>query len=526
MSEKGARAQMRSVDAMQIVEIARALAQERDITRLLGLILEKCRLVTAADAGSIYVVEGNQRELGQRALRFKLSQNDSVAFESREFTIPVSMRSIAGASALTQKAINIPDVYALDATAPYSFDRSFDEKVGYRTRSVLTVPLISAQKEVIGVIQLINHKLEQSARLSAAPDNQVGAFDERCEELLQIVAAQAGIALENALLYDEINRIFEGFVRASVQAIEQRDPTTSGHSLRVSVLSTELATAVDRIREGPYKNAAFSARDMKELEYAAMLHDFGKIGVREDVLVKAKKLYPHKLQNIETRFAFVRKQLEAEAFRRKLEVMQRGGGESDLRAVEIEVTANLSELDAAWQAILAANEPTVLKEGEFSRIAAIAQRSYTGPSGELLPLLDPDEVVSLQVQRGSLNESEIDQIRSHVVHTYEFLVRIPWGRSFAGIPEIAGAHHERLNGTGYPNRWTENRIPLPSKIMTVADIYDALTARDRPYKRAVPQERAIAILHDEVKFGHVDAELVRIFCEAQVFKSVERELTY
>ncbi len=531
----------------EIIEISRAISQERDIDRLLNLILEKSRFITGADAGSLYVVEAQAPGVtAERRLRFKLSQNDSVSFPSKEFTIPLSTRSIAGAAAVTRKPINIPDVYELvpsgatpppidrgsllptaeilaKATRPFSFDPSFDQKIGYRTKSIIAMPMISAEEDVIGVIQLINKKRDPRKKLTRPEDaaDEVVPFDQRSEDLLATLASQASIALENALLYDEIRRIFDGFVVASVQAIEARDPTTSGHSSRVSVLSLGLAEAVDRITSGVYKDARFSRRDLKELEYASLLHDFGKIGVREEVLVKAKKLYPGELEAVRARFDFVSLQLENQRLARKLEAMRAGGGESDLAAIDIELDGKKAELDASWALVAASNEPTVLKEGEFTRILEIGQRTYVDACGHVQPLLSTREVTSLQVTRGTLNDQEIGEIRSHVVHTKDFLTRIPWGKNFARIPEIAGAHHEKLNGRGYPNGIPGDQIPLPSKIMTIADIFDALTARDRPYKKAIPVDRAMAILGYEVKDGHIDGELVRIFAEAEVFKRLE-----
>jgi HD-GYP domain-containing protein (c-di-GMP phosphodiesterase class II) len=509
----------------ELVEIARALTQERDIDRLLDLILEKSRFITGADAGSIYIVETGPD--GERQLRFKLSHNESVDFKSHEFTIPVSTRSIAGAAVITRRPINLRDVYEIGENEPFGFDRRFDERVGYRTKSMITMPMISAEDEVIAVIQLINKKLVPERRLSTPADaeREVIPFDPRSEDLLATLASQASIALENALLYGEIRAIFEGFVRASVQAIERRDPTTSGHSLRVSVLSCRLAEVVDRADHGTFRDVRFNRRDLTELEYAALLHDFGKIGVREEVLVKANKLYPHELEQVRARFAYARKAIEAEVLSRKVEAIAAGAPLGDLRRLDEELAVRVAELDEALRQVCEANEPTVLSQGDFSRITEIGHRCYPGPDGPA-PLLSAREIESLQVRRGSLNASEIDQIRSHVVYTHEFLSRIPWGKNFQRVPEIAGAHHEKLNGTGYPKGLTSEHIPLPSKIMTIADIYDALTARDRPYKKAVPRDRALGILGFEVKDGNIDGELVQLFIDAKVYEVVEKDLEY
>lgn len=505
----------------ELIEIAKAITTERELGKLLSLILEKSRFITGADAGSLYVVEGDDPDAARRNLRFKLSQNESVVFDSREFTVPISARSMAGYVALHRRTLAIPDVYALPPGSPYGFDRSFDAKIGYRTKSMLCAPLLSRTGETIGVLQLINKKRDPEKRLLCSDDfdDLVVPFDERSEELLMTLASQAGIALENAILYEDIQRMLEGFVRASVEAIEQRDPTTSGHSRRVADLTVGLARAVER-SDGPYRDVVWSGEQLKELEYASLLHDFGKIGVREEVLVKAKKLFPHELEIIRTRFEYAVQAIGVELLRRKLELVRAGAGASDLAALEGEVEERRRELLDGLAAILSANEPTVLKGGDFARIEALARDTYVTLDGDVRPLLTPPEVACLSVPRGSLNAQEIDEIRSHVSHTYEFLSQIPWGKQFRRVALIAGAHHERLNGSGYPNRLRAEEIPLQSKMMSVADIFDALTASDRPYKKAVPIDRALGILELEVKDHHIDADLVKIFIEARVWDGI------
>jgi HD-GYP domain-containing protein (c-di-GMP phosphodiesterase class II) len=504
----------------EVIECARAIETERDIDKLLGVILQKSRFITGADAGSIYVVDNDAA--GQRQLRFKLSQNDSVQFDSREFAIPLSPRSMAGASALHGKPINIVDVYAMPPDSPFGFDRSFDEKTGYRTKSVLCMPLVSRADEVIGVIQLINKKRDKDKRLYSKEDvdTQVIAFDDRSQELLGTLAAQAGISLDNALLLEEIRRIFEGFVNASVEAIESRDPTTSGHSRRVADLTVGLARAVERAEAGPYREVVFSAEDLREIEYASLLHDFGKIGVSEHVLVKAKKLYPSQFELIKQRFELALSALEVDMLTRKLRLVQQGAPAGEIAKLDDELVRRRAEIVDAFRAIENANEPTVLKGGEFGKIEALAKQTFIAPNGEERALLSSMEVTSLSVTRGSLTPEEMREIQSHVTHSFNFLATIPWGKTFQRVPLIAGAHHERLDGTGYPNRLRAEEIPLQSKLMSISDIFDALTASDRPYKRAVPIDKALDILALEVKDKHIDGDLVRIFCEARVWEPV------
>jgi len=507
----------------ELIEIAKAITTEREIDRLLDVILEKSRFITGADAGSIYVVEGDDPEPLRRTLRFKLSQNDSRKFDSREFTMPLSSRSTAGYVALHVKPLRIDDVYEPPPGSEFGFDRSFDAKTGYRTQSMLCAPLQSRTGEAIGVIQLINKKRDPEKKLLGPDDlvDQVVPFDERSEALLMTLASQAGIALENAILYKEIERMLEGFVRASVEAIEQRDPTTSGHSLRVSDLTVGLARAVERAGIGPYKGVTFTKDDLREISYASLLHDFGKIGVREQVLIKAKKLYPHELDLIKHRFELAQRSLETGFMTRKMHMVSRGARLDELGLLDLDFETRRRELQDALATVVAANEPTVLKGGDFNRIETLGRETYVDAHGHTHALLQPSEIASLSVARGSLTTGEMDEIRSHVTHTFEFLSKIPWGKQFRRVALIAGAHHERLNGTGYPNRLHAEEIPVQSKMMSVADIFDALTASDRPYKKAVPLEKALDILGFEVKDQHIDADLVKIFIEAKVWSAIK-----
>jgi HD-GYP domain-containing protein (c-di-GMP phosphodiesterase class II) len=522
-------------EVAELVAASRALSSERDIRKLLALILEKTRQVTGADAGSVYVLEedpaatlGSRRPPDKR-LHFMLSQNDSLKIDFKEFTLGVDEKSIVGKAVLTAKPINIPDLYKLSDPAhnPWGFqhNRSFDDKTGYRARSMLTVPMLSAENEVIGVIQLINKKRDVARTLTrpADFDAEVVPFDERSEEFAFALASQAGLSLENAMLYEEIKDLFEGFVEASVQAIESRDPTTSGHSRRVATLSVALAQRVDGLSSGPLAGTRFSPTQLKQLEYAGVLHDFGKVGVREKVLVKAKKLYDEDRESIRLRFAYIRKSLENDHTERKLRMAMELAREElagRFTEVDADLERRLAELESAWTFINKANEPTVLEEGGLERLVEISQLVYMGPDGEPRPYIEREEVAALQVRRGSLTDVERVEIESHVVHTYNFLKKIPWGKRFADVPRIAGAHHEYLNGGGYPRHLPARDIPVEARIMTIADIFDALTASDRPYKKAVPIDRALGILESEVKAGKCDADLFSVFVEGEVYKKV------
>jgi response regulator RpfG family c-di-GMP phosphodiesterase len=336
------------------------------------------------------------------------------------------------------------------------------------------------------------------------------------------LASQAGVSLENAILYDEIRRLFESFVDASVTAIESRDPTTSGHSRRVATLSVALAEKVDAVTVGPLSAMHFSRDDLRQLEYAGMLHDFGKVGVREHVLVKAKKLYDWQLASVSMRFRFVRKSMEVEAFRAKLAFFQSGGAgvQDAMAAIDADLGARTAAVDECWRLVLAADEPTLTDRPALARLMELANLTYVDELGTAQPYLTQDELLALQVLRGSLTADERQQIQRHVDHTIAFLRTIPWGRTLHNVPHIAGAHHELLDGSGYPKSLRGAEIPVEARMLTITDIFDALTASDRPYKSAVPVGRALGILEGEVKAGKCDGDLFRLFVEAEVYKRV------
>jgi HD-GYP domain-containing protein (c-di-GMP phosphodiesterase class II) len=351
-------------------------------------------------------------------------------------------------------------------------------------------------------------------------DQQVLAFSPRQQEIFQSFAWQAAVVLENSQLYDSIHRLFEGFVRAAVTAIETRDPATSGHSFRVANLTVALAEVVDRTDSGPYASVRFSRDQVREIRYASLLHDFGKVGVREEVLVKAKKLYPAQLEVIRQRFGLVRRTLENESLRSRMDYLLTNGREKFLagqKEFDARLAGQLREVDEYSEAIIWANEPTVQPEGNFDRLLEIANLNYEDLDGKKRPVLTSEEVQMLSIRKGSLDEEERLQIESHVLHTVSFLQQIPWTNELRNIPEIASGHHEKLNGTGYPYKLSAPEIPMQTRMMTISDIFDALAAADRPYKKAVSIERALEILELSVKAGELDPGLFEIFLSARIF---------
>jgi HD-GYP domain-containing protein (c-di-GMP phosphodiesterase class II) len=514
-----------------------ALSETRDVERLLALILRKAREITGADAGSLYLVEqssGNTHGPSPdavngaektRQLRFRLTQNDSVQFPYAEHTLPITESSMAGYCALNGEVIELADAYRIPKSRPFHFNSSFDEQAGYRTRSLITLPMKNGKGEVLGVLQLINCKRHPQARLTDANavHRHVHPFPEHAVRLGLSLASQAAVAFENSQLYRDIENLFDGFVNASVKAIEQRDPTTSGHSQRVCQMTIALAEAVDRQPQGPYADLRFSREQMKELRYAALLHDFGKVGVREEVLVKAKKLYPLQFSRLLDRFDYIRRDLEARIAQQKVELLlghfrKESEARARLKILDGEASRLLGELDRYVEFITRANEPTILPSSDFDLLTEISQRTYHDPRGAERPYLTSEEVRYLSIPRGSLDTDERRQIESHVTHSFNFLAQIPWTPEYRGIPDIARAHHEKLNGHGYPDGLTSSAIPVQAKMMTICDIFDALSASDRPYKRAVPTDRALDILKLCVRDEEIDAELFRLFLDAQVYR--------
>ena len=477
-----------------ILDVAKALVAERDLDRLLTMIVQSAARVVEADRCTLFLVDRERGELWSKVAQ---------GVQMKEIRIPMD-RGIAGAVATTNTAVNIPDAYQ-----DPRFNQAVDKQTGYLTRSILCVPMRSVEGEVVGVLQALN-------KLGEVP------FSEEDEELLGALGGQAAAAVNNALLHKEIEQLFEGFVRASVVAIESRDPTTAGHSGRVARLSVGLADVLPRAESsaGIWKGASLSSQERQELRYAALLHDFGKVGVRENVLVKANKLEPLELDALRGRFETITVQEELLAERAKVRALletPRDEAQGRLAEIDARLVARKIELVSMFDFVLSCNKPTILAEGSFGRLDEIARSTFLTTFGtEPRPYLNEGEKIKLSIRRGSLTEEERREIESHVTHTFRFLSQIPWTRTLRNVPNIAYGHHEKLTGRGYPRSLKEPEIALPTRMMTISDIFDALTASDRPYKRAVPKEKAYDILLDEAKRGEVDKDLLTVFIEADV----------
>jgi HD-GYP domain-containing protein (c-di-GMP phosphodiesterase class II) len=489
-----------------------ALSAERDVDALLGKILTEARRFTGSEAGSLYLLEEHPEG---RRLRFKLAQNDAVRFAFVERTVAADETSLAGWVAVHGVSLLLADAYAIQKDAPFRHNDAFDRAAGYRTHAVLVVPMKDHQGELVGVLQLMNRKRPADGVDETYPEDLV--------PLVLSLATQAAVCLKANLLTASIRKLFEDFAQAAIFAVEQRDPTTAGHSHRVASLTDALARLVDRASDGPYAGVSYSREDLHEIRTAALLHDFGKIAVPERVLVKAKKLEESEILRIRDRFDFVLEAAEAEELRgllRRLAATGAAVSAEELRTLEREARERSAELERAFETIREANEPTIHPDEKATRLQMLLSRTWRDRRGRTAPLLLPEEFRFLSIPQGSLSSDERLAIESHVSQTWRFLSSIPWTPDLARVPEIAYGHHEKLDGSGYPRKVVEREIPVSTRALTVCDIYDALTASDRPYKKAVAHDGALGILEAEARRGLLDRWLVSAFIAEKVWATI------
>ncbi|TVQ53785.1 MAG: GAF domain-containing protein [Spirulina sp. DLM2.Bin59] len=527
----------------KLLSIGSALSIGQDLEELLAFILTKSREITYSDAGSVFLVQKPEGE--NPYLLFKVAQNDSLPHvQLREFAIPLTRHSLAGYVALTGRTLNIPDAQNILPGFPYQLDRNFDQDFEYQTCSVLVLPMQDNTGETIGVLQLINRKINPEVKITIENAVKVTqSYSEWEERVVRSLASQAAISIERKLLHENIENLFEGFVRASVQVIESRDPTTSGHSERVANLTVHLAEQVGNVSQGPLQLIYFTPPQIQEIRYAALLHDFGKVGVPEAILNKRKKLYPEQLMVIQQRFAVAQRTLERDCAEAKYaylvnhasHIHQEGEDCSHcqyLKGLESQLERAIATLHRYQSLILEINEPEAISPKQFEafsdeawgELTALAEYRYPDVNGELQPLLTPQELEQLMLPMGNLTQMEWQAIKAHVTHSYEFLKQIPWTKSLQSVPIIAYGHHEKLNGSGYPRGLRGDEIPVQTQMMAIADIYDALTAADRPYKRPLPLEVALRILREEADKGSINGELVAVFMHQRIYEVLGHSL--
>ncbi len=499
-------------------DIGRALSGVQDLNTLLEMIVDQARNFTNADAGTLYIVEDN-------TLRFQIVQNDSLKIrmggksgESIPFP-PVELKesNVSAFVALKGVSVNIPDVYdteLFDFTGP----KKFDQSTGYRSKSMLVVPMRNHENDIIGVLQLLNATNPIS--------NEVIAFSQDYENLSESLASQAAVSITNAKLIANMTELFEAFVKVMATAIDEKSPVTGGHIRRVADLTLTMAEVIHDIDEGHFKDKTFSPDQMYELRIAAYMHDIGKVTSPVEIVEKAKKLQTifDRIQYVRLRMAYISQKIKLEGQEAKIKILQNGSSPEKLNSIEKETLEKLMEIEEIQRFINKCNEPGEFLDDEILvRLKEISVMTYIDDAGEQQPFLTADELVNLSIRRGSITEKERRKMQDHAAVTLKMLKQIPFTKKLKNIPDFAGAHHEFLNGKGYPLGLKGDEISFEGRLMAVTDIAEALTASDRPYKKAMPLETVYRILRSMVEGEELDPNLVELFIEKEVYKIYQKK---
>lgn len=498
----------------RLTGIGAALSAERNIDRLLEMIVDEARAFTHADGGTLYIMSDDEKEL-----RFAIVQNDSLKTRmggaAGELTWPpvalynsdggANHANVSSYAALSGEVVNIPDVYNAER---FNFEgtRKFDATTKYRSKSMLVVPLRNHENDIIGVLQLLNAQDPATGR--------VIAFSPESQELTESLASQAAVALTNNRLIQDLEHLFESFIRTIATAIDEKSPYTGDHGRRVVEITMMIAEALNAADEGPFADMHLTPDELNELRIAAWLHDVGKIAIPEHVMDKATKLEGRfdRIELLRTRF---------EVLKRDREISRLRAGGNDGKG-DVNVAADAEKLEDDLRFLADAN-----RGGEFMSDEAVEKIREIGSlawqcDGDRRPLLDEDEIESLSIRKGTLSADERKIINSHAMITHKMLSQLPFPKKMRHVPLYAATHHECLNGSGYPFGLKEDEISLQSRIMAVADVFEALTAPDRPYRKANTLSGALKILGFMVKDNHLDADVFDLFVRKKVYLDYAR----
>ena len=497
----------------KLSDIGRALSGVYDLNTLLEMIVDQARNFTNADAGTLYIVENN-------TLRFQIVQNDSLKIrmggktgETIPFP-PVEMKesNVSAFVALKGVSVNIPDVYDTDLF-DFTGPKKFDSSTGYRSKSMLVVPMRNHENDVIGVLQLLNATNPKT--------NEVIAFSQDYENLSESLASQAAVSITNAKLISDMGDLFEAFVKVMATAIDEKSPVTGGHIRRVAELTLTMAEVIHDIKEGQFKDITFSQDQLYELRIAAYMHDIGKVTTPVEIVEKAKKLQTifDRIHYVRLRMDYIIQKIKLEGQNSKIELLQNGNDPAKIKSCEQETLEKVAEMEEIRDFVNKCNEPGEFLEDEtLERLKELSKRTYQDEAGESQPFITEDELVNLSIRRGSITEAERKKMQGHAAVTLKMLKQIPFTKKLKNIPNFAGAHHEFINGKGYPLGLAGDEIPFEGKLMAVTDIAEALTASDRPYKKAMPLETVYRILRSMAEKGELDPNLVDLFIDKEVYK--------
>ena len=508
----------------QLNHIGIALSRERDITKLLEAILVAAKDVTHADGGTLY------RMTEEKSLKFEIIRNDTLGIAMGGTTgvdIPfypiflfdkegTPVKSMVAAYAVHHdQSVNIADAYTAEGF-DFTGTQNFDKKTGYRSRSFLTVPMKNHEGEIIGVLQLINSKDPATG--------EVVAFSDADQHLAESLASQAAIALTNRLLINHLENLFESFIGLINAAIDDKSPYTGGHCQRVPMLTMMLAEAVNDCKVGPFRDFAMSDRDRYELKIAGLLHDCGKVTTPVHVVDKATKLQTifDRIALVDTRFEVVKRDAEIAVLRERLQALDKQVANGALNA---DIESRLKPIEDDREFLRRANiGGEAMKDEDIARVQEITRRyRWRNADGERSNFLSDEELKNLTIRYGTLTPDERQIINHHIEVTIQMLEALPWPRHLKNVPEYAGGHHERMDGKGYPRGLTREQMSVQARCMGIADIFEALTAKDRPYKKGKTLTESLTILGKFKLNGHVDPDLFDVFMWEKVYEKYAQQ---
>jgi HD-GYP domain-containing protein (c-di-GMP phosphodiesterase class II) len=502
----------------RLAEIGRALSGEHNLNTLLEKICDEVRKFTYADACTLYIANENQ-------LHIRIFQNHTMGIRLGGKTgeeinmppVPLVESNVSAYVAIKGVSVNIPDVYdtdLFDFTGPKKFDR----ETGYHSTSMLVCPMRNHENDIIGVLQLVN---------ALNPDTgEIIPFSPDYVSLTESLASQAAVSISNARLINDMEHLFESFVEVMATAIDEKSPITGGHIRRVANLTMVMAEELHKSKKAPFRNVHFTPEKFHELRVASWMHDIGKVTTPVEIIEKSKKLETifDRIQFVDLRMQYIIQSIRLEAAQTQLKIVRDGKTPEEIKELKNTTAKTVQELKEIREFIVKCNEPSEFLEDEYmERLREIAKRTYKDEHGTEQPFLTPDELKNLSIRKGSINEEERQIMKNHAQITLDMLAKIPFTKKLKNIPNFAGAHHECINGLGYPLGLKGDEIPFEGKLMAVTDIAEALTASDRPYKKAMPLEQVYKILRTMADRNELDHNLVEFFISQKIYEMYQAQ---